>query len=387
MFVHAPTARAAARWVGSLGGLITAVLMSLPASAQQTGTVTGAVLDKSGRQPLNGVQISIDGTTRGALTDARGRYSIAGVLAGQITVRATYIGYRTETQPLTVAAGQAATASFELGVSAVSLNEVVVTGTAGAVEKKQLGATVSTVSVASVQERIPVMDVGSVLQARLPGVRSVGVIGGVGASRDLRIRGTSSVQLGQRPVVYIDGVKVDNRGQEWGSAMGTSCCSFSGGAGVDRLSDLNPNDIDRIEVIKGAAAGTLYGSEATNGVIQIFTKRGRSDSAPRWTAQVTPGFQRYRQNFPTKLYPTFTGTDGTTALDPNESLVTNGPYMGVDLTVQGGSSTSTYFVSGGYVNEQGLDPAQLDEARQSAPQPALAGRAEAFVRRHVCLHA
>jgi outer membrane cobalamin receptor len=79
--------------------------------------------------------------------------------------------------------------NFELGVSAVSLDEVVVTGTAGAVEKKQLGATVSTVSVANVQEKVPVTDISSVLQARIPGIRSIGTVGGVGASRDLRIRG------------------------------------------------------------------------------------------------------------------------------------------------------------------------------------------------------
>jgi TonB-dependent starch-binding outer membrane protein SusC len=174
----------------------------------------------------------------------------------------------------------------------------------------------------------------------------------VGASKDLRIRGTSSFSLGQRPVIYIDGVKIDNRQGEW-NVQASSCCSYSGGAGVDRLNDLNPNDIDRIEVIKGAAAGTLYGTEATNGVIQIFTKKGRSDSAPRWSAQVTTGMQRYRPNFETTTYPRFTGLDGTVALDANKSLIENGPYMGADLTVQGGGTTATYFVSGGYVNEQG----------------------------------
>src|SRR5690606_26346602 len=105
--------------------------------------------------------------------------------------------------------------------------------------------------------KVPVSVISSVLQARIPGVRSIGTVGGVGDSRDLRIRGTSSFEMGQRPVIYIDGIKVDNRQEEW-SGMGTSCCSYSGGAGTDRLNDLNPNDIERIEVIKGAAAGTLY---------------------------------------------------------------------------------------------------------------------------------
>jgi TonB-dependent SusC/RagA subfamily outer membrane receptor len=340
------------RRCSALAGLVLAVALAWPVAAQQTGSITGTVVDKSGRQPLNGVQVSVDGTTRGGLTDARGRYTIAGVPAGQHTVRATYIGYRTETQQVTVSAAQAAALNFELGVSAVSLDEVVVTGTAGAVEKRQLGATVSTVSVANRQEQTPITDVGSILQSQIPGVRSIGTVGGVGASKDLRIRGTSSFSLGQRPVIYVDGVKIDSNNREWGG-MGTSCCSYSGGAGMDRLNDLNPNDIDRIEVIKGAAAGTLYGSEATNGVIQIFTKKGRSDSAPRWSAQFTTGGQRYRPNFQTKEYPRFQGPDGTQALDANKSLIENGPYLGADVTVQGGGQSMTYFVSGGYTNEEG----------------------------------
>jgi TonB-dependent SusC/RagA subfamily outer membrane receptor len=328
------------------------MLVALPLAAQQTGTVTGTVIDVSGRAPLNAVQVSVDGTQRGAVTDARGRYTIAGVPTGQQTIRVTFIGYRTETQTVNVVAGSAVTADFALGVSAVSLDEVVVTGTAGAVERKQLGATVSSVNVAAIQEKVPVTDVSSVLSARIPGLRSLGTVGGVGASKDLRIRGTSSFSLNQRPVVYIDGVKVDIRQQEW-NGMGTSCCSYSGGAGTDRLNDINPNDIERIEVIKGAAAGTLYGTEATNGVIQIFTKKGRSDSAPRWTAQVTTGFQRFRGNIATKEYPRFTGPDGTRALDANKSLIENGPYLGADLTVQGGGQSMTYFISGSYSDEQG----------------------------------
>ena len=327
-------------------------VFAIPVAAQ-TGSITGTVVDKSGGQPLNGVQISIEGTQIGTLSDARGRYTVTRVPNGQVVVRATYIGYRSETQTVTVSGTQAVTANFELGVSAVSLNEIVVTGTAGAAEKRQLGATIATVSVANIQDKVGgITDVGSVLQSRIAGVRSMGTVGGVGASKDLRIRGTSSFSLGQRPLVYIDGVKVDTRQAEW-NGMGTSCCSFSGGAGTDRLSDLNPNDIERIEVIKGAAAGTLYGTEATNGVIQIFTKKGRSDSAPRWSAQVTSGFQRHRENFQTTEWPKFTGPDGTRALDANKSLIENGPYLGADITVQGGGSTMTYFVSGGYVDENG----------------------------------
>ena len=329
-----------------------ALVLPVPVLAQATGAVTGVVRDRSTLQPMNGVQITVVGTQRGGVSDARGRFLIQNVPAGQQTLEAVFIGYGSAQQPVTVTAGGTAEVNFELGISAVSLDEVIVTGTAGAVERRQLGATVASVDVSKVQEIVPVADVSSVLQARIPGVRSIATVGGVGSSKDLRIRGTSSFELGQRPVVYIDGVRVDTRQTEWGASLG-SCCSFSGGAGEDRLSDLNPDDIERIEVIKGPAAGTLYGSEGSNGVIQIFTKKGRSDSAPRWTMAVTTGFQRYRDNFETKLYPRFAGPDGFQALDANETLIENGFYQGYDLTVQGGGTAVTYFVSGGYVDEQG----------------------------------
>jgi TonB-dependent SusC/RagA subfamily outer membrane receptor len=346
-------ARGGARLVRSVtAGLLAAVLLLPVAAWAQTGSVTGTVRDRSTLQPLNGVQVTVEGTTRGGLTDARGRFLITGVPAGQVTVQAVFIGYRTEQRRAAVTAGEAAVVDIELNVAAVSLEEVIVTGTAGAVERRQLGATVASVDVGRVQETVPVADVGSVLQARIPGVRSLATVGGVGASRDLRIRGTSSFSLGQRPVVYIDGVRVDTRQTEWGTTLG-SCCAFSGGAGEDRLSDLNPADIERIEVIKGPAAGTLYGSEGSNGVIQIFTKRGRSDSAPRWTVGITTGFERYRENFQTKMWPRFTGPDGFRALDANKTLIENGPYQGYDVTVQGGGNSVTYFVSGGYVDHQG----------------------------------
>jgi TonB-dependent SusC/RagA subfamily outer membrane receptor len=334
-----------------LGGLFGLALVAGPAMAQ-TGSVTGTVVDRATSTPLNGVQVTVMGTSRGSLTDGRGRFLIPGVPAGQHQVQVVFIGYRTEQKPVSVTASGTATVDFELTISAVSLQEVVVTGTAGAVERRQLGASIASVSVATVQEKIPVADVGSVLQARIPGLRSIGTVGGVGASRDLRIRGTASFSLGLRPIVYVDGVRVDTRQTEWGFTGG-SCCSVDGGAGADRLSDINPNDIERIEVLKGPAAGTLYGSEGTNGVIQIFTKKGRSDSAPRWSMQATGGFQRYRANFQTKNWANFLGPDGLRALDANETLIENGAYGSADVTVQGGGNAVTYFVSGGYTDEQG----------------------------------
>jgi TonB-dependent SusC/RagA subfamily outer membrane receptor len=313
------------------------------------------VVDAMNGEPLSGAQISIEGTQRGALSDARGRFLILQVPVGTQTVRVTYIGFGTQTAEVNVTSGGAAEANFQLTISAVALDEVVVTGTAGAVEKRKVGSSMATMNMEQVQDKLPIQDFGSALQARIPGVRSVGTVGGVGASRELTIRGTASFELDQRPVIYIDGIRVDGSQYEWGnvSNSGTACCSFSGGAGEDRLSDLNPSDIERVEVLKGAAAATLFGSEASNGVIQIFTKRGRSNSPPQFTANTSWGINRLRDNIQTKTYPKFRGPDGFQAWDANETLIENGLVGTMDLSAQGGGEDVTYFVSGAYNFEEG----------------------------------
>ncbi len=341
------------RYFGTAAAVLTAAALSVNGVAAQVGGVAGQVIDATSGAPINGAQVAIEGSQRGGLTNAAGRYLILNVPAGPQTVRVTYIGFRTHEATVDVTPGGTVTADFRLEVSAISLDEVVVTGTAGPVEKRKLGQSIASINLESVQENMPIEGFSQALEGRIPGVRSVGVTGGVGAGRELRVRGTSSFTLNQRPVMYIDGVRVDTNAGEWGSLAGATCCAFSGGAGEDRLSDLNPEEIERIEVLKGAAAATLYGSEASGGVIQIFTKRGRSNSAPQFTFSSSLGFNRHRENFPTTLYPNFTGPNGFQALDSNQSLIENGLVNSYDLTAQGGGEDVTYFIAGGFNYEEG----------------------------------
>lgn len=343
----------------SLLGLAAAAATSaspIGAATAQEGTVTGVVVAATTGQPINGTQIRITGDQPGefgGLSNANGRFLVTRVPSGTYSVAAVHVGYATATQEVTVSAGGVATVEFQLSVSAVDLDEIIVTGTAGAVERRKLGHSAASLDVGSVQETVPLEGFSQTLEGRIPGVRSIGVVGGVGASRELRIRGTDSFELSQRPVIYIDGIRVDNRGSEWGWMSQVTCCFFSGGAGEDRLSDLNPDEIDRVEVLKGPAASTLYGSEASGGVIQIFTKRGRNNSDASFSFASTVGFNRHRPNFPTTLRTRFTGEDGTVALDPNESLIENGLINTYDLSVDGGGEAVTYFVSGGFSYEEG----------------------------------
>lgn len=333
-------------------GAATLIALVAAKGAAQTGTLAGSVTDRATGLPVPAARIQVVGVqSLGIASDDRGRYVLRSVPVGQQTIRVTRIGFRPETQQIAVAANDTTRINFQMSQSAIELSSVVVTGTGGAVEKTKIGSSLGQVDLEAMQTTIPTTNFSNVLSSKVTGVRSVGVGGGVGSGQDLRIRGISSFNLNQRPVIYIDGVRVDTRGTEW--AFGTiACCSFTGGNSTDRLSDLNPNDIERVEILKGAAAATLYGSEATNGVIQIFTKRGRGEARTTWNMGLQTGINRLRENLPTKLFPKFTGPDGTRAKDAN-GLIENGPYYGMDLSATGGTQRSTYFASVGVSQEEG----------------------------------
>ena len=348
-----------ARWSSACLALgLAFIFVPFPTRAcAQTGTATGIVVgkvtDKTSGEPLSGTTVEIRGTGLGNATDGRGHFIVRGVRPGTAEVVARRLGFRPLSQSVQVVAGDSVTANFVLEESAVTLDAVVTTGTGGAVAKREVGAPIAVLDAAAIKEVKPAGDLGSILESQVTGLRATSVGGGVGGAKDIRIRGTSSFTLNQRPMVYVDGVRVDTRATEWSAAVAGSCCSFNGGTAEDRLSDFNADDIDRIEVLKGAAAATLYGSEASNGVIQIFTKRGKNESAPQWAFNFGTGFNRQRANYPTTLYPNFTGPDGTRALDMNKTLIENGPYQAYSAEVQGGASRATYFVSADVSKEVG----------------------------------
>ena len=341
-----------------MSGVIAALVLALGATgatnlAAQTGIVTGVVTDATTGQTLNDASITLVDTELSHLTNAAGRYLINNVPVGVYTVRVLIIGYATQEKEVTVTPGSTQEVDFELEISAINLDEIVATGVAGAVERKKIGVSLPSVKVDDIAETMPVDGVSQVLEGRIPGVRSVGTNGSVGGGRELRIRGVDTFYTDVRPVVYIDGVRVDTNKADWGWMAGVTCCFFSGGAGEDRLGDLNPEEIDRIEVLKGPAAATLFGSEASAGVIQIFTKRGRSNTPSTFTLNTGVGMNRLRANLPTRLRPNFRGPDGFVPWDPNETLIENGLINTYDLSASGGGEDVTYFVSAGLSYEEG----------------------------------
>ncbi|HET9683971.1 MAG TPA: SusC/RagA family TonB-linked outer membrane protein [Gemmatimonadaceae bacterium] len=264
-----------------------AVLLALPAhlTAQSaTGSIEGTVVDAGSGRQLPNVQVVVTGTRLGAQTGARGEYRIGAVSAGPVSLTARLIGYAPVTKRVTVIAGQTVRVDFSVSQSAVTLSDVVVTGTGGATEEKKLGNTVAKINMDELKTA-PVVKADEVLQGRVPGVSVLPTGGVTGQGARIRIRGSASLSQSTNPIIYIDGVRADNGGGFGGTAAPPP----------SRLNDIDPESIERIEILKGAAAATLYGTEASNGVIQIFTKKG-SAGAPRWTVNLERSLSQYPTN-------------------------------------------------------------------------------------------
>jgi TonB-linked SusC/RagA family outer membrane protein len=241
--------------------------LAAPGSAQQVGVITGRVTDGRTGAPVSSAQVFVVDTQLGSLTDAEGNYRIPNVRAGSRQVRVINIGYRSETLTVDVAASQTVRLDFQLSVSAIALDEIIVTGTAGRQDRRAQAASVSSVSAASIAEVVPVTTVSSLLQARTTGVSITSASGTAGGAQRIRLRGSASLNLSNEPLLIIDGVRADSR---------NTSLQTTGGQSGSRLNDINPNDIESIEIVKGPAAATLYGADASAGVIQIRTKRGQA---------------------------------------------------------------------------------------------------------------
>jgi TonB-dependent SusC/RagA subfamily outer membrane receptor len=246
-----------------------------------TGRISGIVTDAATGAPVEAAQVLVAGTTIGGTTNQQGRYTLQSVPVGTVTLIVRRIGYAEGGRAnLAVTAGGTTTADFRLTTAVRTLNEVVVTGTAGGTQKRAIGNVVATVNADSIMAVAPVGNINQLVGQRTPGVMMLPSTGQVGTGAAIRIRGNSSLSLSNEPIVYIDGVRMES-GANRGPGQ-------RGGANVSALNDVHPEDIESIEIIKGPAAATLYGTEASNGVIQIITKRGTT-GAPQFDVSLRSG--------------------------------------------------------------------------------------------------
>jgi TonB-linked SusC/RagA family outer membrane protein len=346
------------RWRRAFLASALAVAFATSAAAQATGTIEGKVTETGSGRPLPGAQVFIAGTTVGSVTNDRGEYRITSAPARQVDVRVRLIGYSPINKTVVVTAGQTATLNIEVGVSALQLEQVVVTGTGAQVEVKKLGNTISTIQPPAFAA---ITTPSQLLQARDAGVSILPASGISGEGSRIRIRGNASLSMSNEPIVFVDGVRI-NSGGGFGANVGTN------GGAPSRLDDIDPSSIDRIEVLKGAAAATLYGTEASNGVIQIFTKKG-STGAARWTFnaeqaaldmpvdRIKPNCGSAKSDTAAARLSTFFGRQlaayETFCINASDDILNVGRGSTVNGSVTGGTSGYTYFASARYADEDG----------------------------------
>lgn len=253
-------------WVARTSAMLVAAFTLLaPPARAQGGSVTGRVFDAATGQPIQQARVLVDGTQNGTLTGENGRFTLRVTTTGPVTLEVSRIGYEARKYQVTVNAGAPASADIALTQAAFSLSAVVTTVT-GAQRKVELANSTAQVAVADKLAELPVANMGGLLSGRASSVQVVQT-GATGTGSRVRIRGQNSFSLSNDPIVVIDGVRATSTTN---NAIGV------GGSGPSRLDDINPAEIENIEIVKGPSAATLYGTEAANGVIVITTKRGKS---------------------------------------------------------------------------------------------------------------
>ncbi|MGH7679815.1 MAG: SusC/RagA family TonB-linked outer membrane protein [Gemmatimonadaceae bacterium] len=341
------------------------VALALPcvapmAAAQdvQTGAVTGQVSDTRST-PLANATVRVDGTRLGGVTDADGRYRIVNVPAGSRTIVIVRLGYSSQRIPVTVNAGAETAVNAQLQAGVVALEEVIVTGTAGMQERRAIGNAVATISAGDELAKSAAPDMTNLLRGRAPGLDVLQTTARVGAGPSIQIRGASSMALGNTPLIYIDGIRVDNatgRTIQGAGGLGTQNASVG-----TRLNDIAPQDIESIEIIKGPAAGTIYGTEGTNGVVHIITKKGHLGRLNN--VRIENGVMRFRDylnRMPTNLMDssgTIVGWNGAKQeADSGRPLFRTGQERRYNASASGGRDQMRYYLSVGYQNDFGVEP-------------------------------
>jgi TonB-linked SusC/RagA family outer membrane protein len=320
------------------------------------GTITGRVTDGRTGAPITNASVFVATTGFGASTDRDGRFVIANVPSGEHVVRVQMLGYGVRQQSVTVEDGRTVTVDFTLDLEAVALDELVVTAV-GEQRAREIGTSLTRITAREI-EASPARNTQDILTARTPGATILQNTGQPGAGGLILLRGNNSISQGNSPVVYIDGIRIYG---------GSTPLHPQARQSSSPLNDISAENIERVEVIKGAAATTLYGTEASGGVIQIFTKRGQS-GAPQWSAEISGGINRMGRigsdADPTGMWvkqcrgPNNVASDGRIFEDvtcpSSGSWLQTGPVQRYALSVSGGSDIVNYYLSGNYSDEQGV---------------------------------
>lgn len=254
--------------------IATLLLFVGAAAYAQNGSVSGVVTDATSGDLMPAVTVQIVELSKGSSTNIDGEYSISSIPAGTYTLKATFVGFKSFQTQITIGSGETVQ-DISLVEDILGLEEVVVTGVGSGTSTQKLGFSVAKVGAQELNE-VPAADVGSAIAAKVPGVTVVNASGDPSSGASIRLRGSTSLSDDQSPLIIIDGVITDGS-----------------------LADINMQDVESIEIVKGAAGASLYGSLAGNGVIQVITKRAsNSIDKPQVTVRSEYGFSSIAREYP-----------------------------------------------------------------------------------------
>jgi TonB-linked SusC/RagA family outer membrane protein len=259
-------------------------LVALPAIVAAQATVSGTITGQN-QQPITEARVLVLGTSLYTVSGPDGKYTLKNVPVGTADIRVLRVGFQEVKRSVKTTAGQTSSLDIVMSPTVVQIQEVVVTAT-GEQRRIELGNATTNLNADKIVANSPVASMGDLLVAKAPGVQILPSNMTGGGSR-VRVRGTASLSLSNDPIYIIDGVRMTS---DQGS-------SFVGGTAPSRVNDLNPNEIENIEIVKGPSAATLYGTAAANGVIVITTKKGRAGAA-RWSAYGEGGSVQDKNNYP-----------------------------------------------------------------------------------------
>ncbi len=367
----------------ALALLVTSARASRAQGAQ--GTITGQVTVQGTNEPLAEARVILVNTNLFTTTTAEGKYTLRNVPLGSQVVRVLRVGYIEQRKPATVTAGQTTTVDFSMVQAVIKLEQVVTTAT-GEQPRIELGNAISTIDAASKLNSAPTRNVSDLLTAAAPGVQAL-PSGLTGTATRIRIRGVNSLSLSNDPIYIIDGVRMT-------AASGGASSIGVGGSIVSRVNDIDPNDIENIEIVKGPSAATLYGTDAANGVVLITTKKGRA-GVSSWGVHAEQGLVKQWNNFPTAYSGWRHTTSGTGTVtnftncfladqvagnctldsltsfnlfkDPETTPFGTGTRQNAGLNLSGGTEQIRYYVSGDFENNvDALKMPAFDVARMEA---------------------
>ena len=342
------------------------LLWSAPILAQ-TRAVSGTVVDAQSGAPIEGARVAVRGSPAGVVSGAGGRFTLPGAPEGAIALAVRRIGYTPTV--INVAAGQTDIRAA-LTRDLFHLSEVVVTGQATVVARQNLANAVATVSAEDIS-RVSAQSVEHALQGKVAGAAISSNSGAPGGGVQVRMRGITSINATSEPLYVVDGIVMSNvaipsNQNAVTRSTGGSNPNLTQDGQVNRIADLNPNDIENVEVLKGASASAIYGSRASNGVVIITTRRGRL-GARQINAIQRVGFSAISNTLGSRTFTSAAeavsvfGASAATTFQPGvvydqEKLLAGKKPISAEsvLDMSGGDEDTRYFLSGLWKDDGGI---------------------------------